>query len=173
MLNCKVEIISLPSHCCILTLDRAVNQRCASVNKRKKKRKQMTVMKEYRQVPAAVELVGDRKARMKASLQTESCGPQRPPDEQPEPRCVRSAAMAQKRSWINIAVCSCLHSCPTHNRTINPFENKVREIHIFIKKCVRSFIEVRHLCLIILSLIYARGYTTSLPLNKCISFYGP
>ena len=44
--------------CCIVTLDRAVNQRCTCVNKQKKKWKQVGVMKEYRQVPAAVELVG-------------------------------------------------------------------------------------------------------------------
>ena len=65
--------------CCILTLDRAVNQRCTCVNKRKKKWKQVGVMKEYRQVPAAVELVGDRKARVRASLQSEGCDPQRLP----------------------------------------------------------------------------------------------
>ena len=77
--------------CCILTLHRAVNQRCICVNKRKKKRKQAGVMKEYRQMPAAVGSVGDRKARVRASLQTEGCGPQQPPVEQPQPRFGRSA----------------------------------------------------------------------------------
>ena len=43
------------------------------------------------QVPAAVELVEDRKARVSASLQTECCGPQRPPVEQIQSRCGRSA----------------------------------------------------------------------------------
>ena len=137
--------------CCILTLDRAVNQRCTCVNKRKKKRKQVDIMKDYRQVPAAVELVGYRKARVRASLQTEGCGPQRPPVEQPRPRCGRSAAMAKKRSWVNIAVCYCLHSSLKHHRNI---ENKVWEIYIFIKKCVRSFIEVRKLWLIMFQLTY-------------------
>ena len=42
----------------------------------------MDVMKEYRQMPAAVELVDDRKDRVRASLQTEGCGPQRLPVEQ-------------------------------------------------------------------------------------------
>ena len=77
--------------CYILTLVRAVNQRCTCVNKRKKKRKLAGVMKEYRQVPAAVELVDDRKATARTSLQTAGCGPQRPPVEQPQPRCRRSA----------------------------------------------------------------------------------
>ena len=62
-------------------------KRCTSVNKRKKKRKKVDVMKEYRQVLTAVELVGDRKARVRDSLQTEGCGPQRPPVEQPQTRC--------------------------------------------------------------------------------------
>ena len=78
--------------CCILTLDRAVNQRWTCVNKRKKQ-KQVNVMKEYRQVPAGVKLVGHRKAREWASLQTEGCGPQRPPVEQSQPRYRRSAKL--------------------------------------------------------------------------------
>ena len=57
--------------CYILTLDRAVNQRWTRVNKRKKKRKQVGVMK-YRQMPAAVDSVGSRKARVRTSLQTEN-----------------------------------------------------------------------------------------------------
>ena len=44
----------------------------------------MDVMKEYRQVPAAVESVHDRKTRVRASLQ-------RPPVEQPQLRCGRGA----------------------------------------------------------------------------------
>ena len=152
---------STSSLCCILTIDRAVNQRCTCVNKRKKKRKQVGVRKEYWQVPAAVELVGDRKARVRTSLQTESCGPQWPPVEQPQPRCGRSAVMVKKRSWVNIAVCPCLHSSLTQHRNINPFENKVWEIHIFIKKRVRSFIEVvNHLWLCFCICLYM--YTLSI-----------
>ena len=45
--------------CYVLTFDRAVNQRCTCVNKRKNitwsKRKQVDVMKWYMQMPAAVE----------------------------------------------------------------------------------------------------------------------
>ena len=73
----------------ILTLDRAVNQRCTCVNKQKKRRKQVGVMKEYRQMLVAIESVGDRKARVKTP--PEGCCLQRPPVEQPQPRCRRSA----------------------------------------------------------------------------------
>ena len=73
-------------YCYILILDRTVNQRSTCVNKWKKKWKQVGVMKEYRQVLVAVELVGHRKARVRANLQTEGCGHQ-----QHKPRCRRSA----------------------------------------------------------------------------------
>ena len=102
--------------CYILTLDRAVNQTCTCVNKGKKKRKQVGVMKEYRQVTAAVDFVGERHARVRVSLQTEGCGPRQPPVEQPQPRCRRSAAMVKRRTWVIIAVCPCLHPSLTHNR---------------------------------------------------------
>ena len=58
----------------------------------------MSVMKEYRQMPAAVESVGDRKARLRVSLQTEGCGPQRPPVEQTQPRCGRSAWVIEENT---------------------------------------------------------------------------
>ena len=38
-----------------------------------------------------------------------------------------------------------LHPPLTQHRNVNPFENKVWDIYIFIKKCVCSFIEVREL----------------------------
>ena len=137
--------------CYILTLDRTVNQRCTCENKRKKKRKQVDFMKEYRQMSAAVEFVGDRKARVRASLQTEGCGPQRPPVKQPEPRCGRSAervledntaCYGRRGSWVNIVVCPWFDPSLTHHRNINHFENKWWEIYISINKRVRSFIEV-------------------------------
>ena len=60
----------------------------------------MDVLKEYKQMPAVVEIVGVRKARVKISLQTENvaegCGPQRPPVEQPQPRYGRSAKWVLK-----------------------------------------------------------------------------
>ena len=60
------------SSCYILTRDRAVNQRCTCVNKQKKKRKQVDVMKEYMQMLSAVESFGDRKSWVRTSLQTEN-----------------------------------------------------------------------------------------------------
>ena len=47
------------------------------------------------------------------------------------------------RTWVNTAVCPCLHSFLTHNKH-HLFENKMWEIYIFIQKCIPSFIEVVH-----------------------------
>ena len=130
----------------ILTLDRAVNQRCTCVNKRKKKRKQVDVIKEYRQMPAAVELVGDRKARVRASLETDA-----------EKVLSEFLKITQcvKRSWVNMAVFSCLHSFHTHHRSINPCENKMWEIRIF--NVFRSSLS---LIMFPLIFVYVCGYTT-------------
>ena len=127
-----------------------------SINKRKKKRKQVDVMKEYWQALAAVELVGTRKASVRVSLLTEGCGPQRPPVEHLLPRCERSATMVRRGSGVNIAVCPCLHSSLTHHRNI---ENKEWEIHIFMKKCVRSlkFVNYVSLCFRLYLYTYTRS----------------
>ena len=116
----------------ILTLDRAVNQRCTCINKRKKKRKQVGIMKEYRQMLVAVELVGHRKP---ASLQTENAvalsdprlsNPSHGAEEVLSGFLkITQHPMVKRRSWVNIAVCPCHHSSLTHHRNINPFENKV------------------------------------------------
>ena len=50
--------------CCVLTLDRAVNQRCTRVNKWK----YVGITKEYRQVPAAVESVGAQEGQSEDQL---------------------------------------------------------------------------------------------------------
>ena len=134
----KIQIYFIPSEdvhhyywefwqllCYILTLDRAVNQRCTSVNKRKKKRKQVGVMKEYRQVLAAVELVGDRKARVRASSQTKACVPQRPPVEPPQPRCWRSVSMVRRKSCVNIDS----HTPQKH------WEESVTDIYFYKEAC--------------------------------------
>ena len=95
----------------------------------------MGVMKENRHVPAAVELVGDRKA----SLQTEAVALSNSQLSNPSQDAeevlsgflkITQRAMIKRRSWVNIAVCPCLHSSLTHNRNINPLENKVRDIFL-------------------------------------------
>ena len=136
-------------NCYILTLDRAINQRCTCVNKRKRKRKQVDVMKEYRQVPVAVESVSERKARVRTSLQTGNAqlravalrnlrlsNLSQDADEVLSGFLkITQCAMVKRRSWVNIAVCPCLHPSLTHHRNINPFENKVWVIYFYKEVC--------------------------------------
>ena len=61
------------------------------------------------------------------------------------------------RAWVNIAVRLCLHLFLTHNKH-HLFENKVWEIYIFRKKCIRSLLK---------SLLSVNDVSTS----KCIFVY--
>ena len=131
-------------------------KRCTGVNKRKKKREQVDVMKEHRQMLVAVEEVGwgspegEPACRLRAVAHSDLqlSNPSQDVKEVPSGFLeITQSAMVKRRSWVNIAVCPCLHSSLTHHRNINPFENKEWEIHIFfIKKCVRSFIELCKSC---------------------------
>ena len=44
------------------------------------------------------------------------------------------------RTWVNVAARPCLQSFLTHNKH-HSFENKVWDIYIFIKKCIRSLLK--------------------------------
>ena len=95
-------------------------------------------MKEYRQVPVAVELIGHKKARVRASLLLPSATPGWATPAKMWKKC----CYGQEKKWINIAVCPCLHSSHlsyTTETSLNPIENKVWEIHIVINKYV-SFV---------------------------------
>ena len=85
---------------------------------------------------AAVELVGDREARWRASLQTANAplravafSDPRLSNTSQDAEEVQSGflkitqrAMVKSRSMVNIAVCLCLHSSLTYHRNINRFE---------------------------------------------------
>ena len=98
-----------------------------------------TLRKNIDRMPAAVEQL---RQECHCENQLADCGlygPQWPMVEQPQPRCERSAAMVKRRTWVNIAVHPCLHSFLTHNK-YHLFENKMWQIYIFVKKCIRSLL---------------------------------
>ena len=90
-------------------------KRCTSVNNPKK---QVGFKKEYRQGARGRQLVGDRNAKVRTSLQR--AGPWVTHGWATQPRCEISAAMVKRKTWANIAVCPCLHWPLTHNRR-SPF----------------------------------------------------
>ena len=85
----------------------------------------MGVMREYRLVPVAVELVGERIARERASDPMLSNPSQVAEDVLSGFLKITQHALVNGRGWVNIAVCPCLHQSLTHHRNINPHENKV------------------------------------------------
>ena len=133
-------------YCYILTHERAVNQRCTCVNIQKKKRKQVGVMKEYRQMPVIVESVGDRKASQFADWECPTravaLSDPRLSNHSEDAEEVLSGfltitqrAMVKRWSWVYIAVCPCLLPSLTHHRNIAPFENKVWEVYFYKEVC--------------------------------------
>ena len=73
------------------------------------------------------------------SSRQRALGPQWPTDEQPN-QDAKEVLWPREKIWVNIAIRHCLHSFLTHNKH-HPLENKVWEIYIFIKKCIRSLLK--------------------------------
>ena len=69
-------------------------------------------------------------------------GPRWPMVEEPKPRWERNAAIVKRRTWVNMAVCPCLQLNLSHTTKHHLFENKVWEIYIFVKKCIRSLLKL-------------------------------
>ena len=68
-----------------------------------------------------------------------------PTVEQPQPRWGRSAAMVRRTLDQYVAVCPRLQ-LTSHTQPTSPLSRIKCERYIFIKECVRSFVEVRHYC---------------------------
>ena len=114
-------------------------KRCTCVNKWKNSGSRWTLENNITRCPGGLSQSETGCQRENQLADWGLCGPQWPTVEQPKLRWERNAAMVKRRTWVNIAVRSCLHSFLTHNKH-HLFENKVWEI--YIKKCIRSFVEV-------------------------------
>ena len=100
----------------------------------------------------AVEVNWRQDASVRTSLQTEGFAALSDPRLGNPTKMRKKCCYGRGRTWVNIAVRPCLHLFLTHNKH-HPFENKVWEIYIFIKKCIRSFVEV-----VIISWLCSRVY---------------
>ena len=127
-------------------------KRCTCVNKPKKSGSRWTLRKNKDRVSAAVSQSETGMPKWESACR--GLGSEWPTVEQLQPRYERSAAMVKRRTLINIAVCPCLHSSLTHNRT-SPFrKSSVRDLY-FCKE-VYSFVHwSRHYCWLCFPLIYA------------------
>ena len=118
-----------------------IEKRCIYVNKRKNSRSRWALGNNITRCPGS-------SRELETGCQSENQLADRglwalsdAPVDQPKPRCERSAAMVERRTWVNIAVRPCLYSFLTHNKH-HLFENKVWEIYIFIKKCICSLLKL-------------------------------
>ena len=113
--------------------------------------KQVGVSQLYNQVPQTAWVssswswsqLGDRMPAWESACRLRACGPHWPTVEQPQPRWGRSAAMARRTLGQYVAVCPRLQ-LTSHTQPTSTLSRIKCESYIFIKKCVRSFIEVRH-----------------------------
>ena len=137
-------------------------KRCTCVNKWKKSRSRWALGKNIGRCSQGRR--GSRRQECQSENQLADWGlwPQRPPVEQPKPRCGRSAAMVKRRTWVNIAVCPCRYSSLTHHRNI---KNKVGEIYFCGEVCL--FIKVVIIVYYVSSL-YLRKWLYNIPLLKSV-----
>ncbi len=74
-----------------------------------------------------------------------------------QPECERSAAMVRRTWGQYVAICPRLQ-LTSHTEPTSTLSRIKGERYIFIKKCVRSFIEVRHYCWLCFRLYYVYVY---------------
>ena len=135
-------------------LDRAVNQEMHLCKQAEERRKQVDVRQLYNQVPQTV-WVSSRSSCSWSQLgtrwprenqrQTEGFGPSVTHGWPRQPRCERSAAMIRRTLGQYVAVWPRLQ-LTYHTQPTSTLSRIMWVRCIFIKKCVRSFIEVRHYC---------------------------
>ena len=99
-------------------------------------------------------------AELRPAADRGPCGPQWPPVEQPS-QDEEKVLVWSEELWVNITVCPRFQLISHTQPTLTLSRIKC-ERYIFIKKCVRSIIEVRILCLIMFLhiFVYVCGYTT-------------
>ena len=114
-------------------------KRCTCVNKRKNNRSRRTLENNITRCSDGLSQLETR-CQSENQLQTEGFGPLVTPGWATQAKMRKKCYYGWGRIWVNIAVHPCLQSFLTHNRH-HPFENKVWEIYIFIKKCIRSLLK--------------------------------
>ena len=91
-------------------------------------------------MPRRFELVGDSMPKWEPASRLRALRPSVTHGWVTQAKMRKKCCYARGRTWVNIAVRLCLHSFITHNKH-HLLENKVWEIYIFIKKCIRSLLK--------------------------------
>ena len=147
-------------------------KRCTCVNKRRNSGIRWTLNNNITSTLTA-RVSWEQDAEVRASGRQRASGHQWPTVVQPQQRWGRSAAMVRRTRGQYVAVCPTLQLI-SHTQPTSTLSRLKCERYIFIKECVRLFIEVRILCLIMFLLIfvfvfvyvYVCGYTTGIALRR-------
>ena len=157
-------------------------KRCTCVNKRKNSGSRWTIENNITRYPGGSSHL-ETGCRSENQLQTEGFWFLVTLGRATQAKMRKKHCYGRGRTWVNIAVRLCLHSFLTHNKH-HLFENKVWEIYIFIKKCIRSLLEsslsvdyvLVYICIRIRAVVC--GYTTHIAVSTrsllgryCVSFY--
>ena len=115
----------------------SIETSCTCVNKRKKSGIRWTIENNITRCPdgSSQLKIGFRSDNQ---LQTGGFEPLVTPGWATQAKIRKKCCYGRGRTWVNIAVCLCLHSFLTHNKH-HLFENKVWEI--YIRKCIRSLLK--------------------------------
>ena len=114
-------------------------KRCTCVNKRKNSGSRCTLENNITRCPDGLSQL-ETGCRSENQLQTEGFGPLVTSGWATYAKMRKKCCYGRGRTWVNIAVRPCLHSFLTHNKH-HHFKNKVWEIYIYIKKCIRSLLK--------------------------------
>ena len=145
--------LSLSSGLCLIYWPSTVSpiKRCTCVNKRKNSGSRWPLENNITRCRGSSSQL-ETGCRSESQLQTEGFGSLVTPGWATLAKMRKKCCYGRRRTCVNIAIRPCLHSFHTHNKH-HPFENRMWEIFIYIKKCIRSFIEV-----VIISWLCSRVY---------------
>ena len=114
-------------------------KRYTCVNKRKNSGSRCMLENNITRCPSVSSQL-DTGCRSENQLQIEGFEPLVTPGWATQAKMRKKCCYGRGIIWVNLVVHPCTNSFLTH-RNINPFENKVWEIYIFIKKCIRSLLK--------------------------------
>ena len=114
-------------------------RRCTCVNKRKNSGSRWMLENNITRCPGCLSQL-EIGCRSENQLQTEGLWPLVTSGSATQAKMRKKCCYGRGRTWVNIAVRPCLHSFLIHNKH-HPFENKVWEIYIHIKKCIPSLLK--------------------------------
>ena len=123
-------------------------KRCTCVNKWKNSGSRWVLENHITRCPDGLSQLETR-CRSENQLQTEGAT---------QAKMQKKCCYGRGRTWVNIAVCPCLHSFLTHNKH-HSFKNKVWENYIFIRSVFIRYWS-RHCWLIMFPCIFVWEYTT-------------